>query len=202
MKNLIGIAAVTLVLLGVCGALQHRITVKTLQAEKSQDLSRIQKEYFERVGWMRSNPDFKVYREEVPVFLSWYFSEMDAHQRKYGGNLNYDDYLSELDSKASKTASKAKEEVQISNKKTYFEFTKKFFDVLKQGNYAPPWSFSEKGLRLDILSTQTQLKAGKPEIRLPVILWGAYREVRDDGHLKKVVSSANINVHWKLFYRC
>jgi hypothetical protein len=41
---------------------------------------------------------------------------------------------------------------------------------------------------------------GEPKIHLPIVLWGAQREEReDDKRMKKMVTSANFNVQWRLF---
>ena len=51
----------------------NKYKAKSVEAEERVDAARIRTEYFERVGWIRSNPDEKAYKEEVGTFFRWYF---------------------------------------------------------------------------------------------------------------------------------
>jgi hypothetical protein len=178
-----------------------RYKAKSLEAERDLNLARVQKEYFERVGWIRSIPDEKAYKDEVLAFFRWYFREVNEHLTRFRGNKNFDDYLVEL----KKRTENAKE---VADRKSYYEFTRKFFDDLRSGNYAPVFSASDKGMRLDVTSAKVQNEDGKRRVRLGIALWGAQREVRDESTAamgitaavkKKIVTSAAFNVTWKLF---
>jgi hypothetical protein len=39
---------------------------------------------------------------------------------------------------------------------------------------------------------------GQPQVRFQLALWGAQRELKDDGKLKKMVTSASFEAAWKL----
>src|SRR5690348_4173257 len=68
---------------------------KTIEAERQADAARIKTDYLERVGWIRSNPDEKSYKEEVSTFFRWYFKEINEHLNRFHGNKDFDNYLSE-----------------------------------------------------------------------------------------------------------
>jgi hypothetical protein len=201
MKRYLGliVGLVSIVVGGI--AIYNRVESNLREAESQTDFSRIQRLYAERAGWIRSIPDEKAYKDEVTTFLRWYFKEIDAHQTRYGGNKNFDTYLKELSERATAPAAKDQE---IADRKAYYEYTRKYFDMLK-GNYAPLWSASDKGMRLDVATVETKTVMGKPQIVMGVVLWGAQRDMRDEGRsgtsgsIKKMVTSASFNVVWKLY---
>jgi hypothetical protein len=165
---------------------------KVLEADRAENAARIKNEYLERVGWIRANPDEKTYKDEVTTFFRWYFNQVNDHLNRFGGNREFDDYLQELD----KRSEKGGKEQQLADKKSYYEYSKKMFDLMRGANYAPIWSASDKGMRLDVVSTTP---VGTSQIRYQLVLWGAQRELRDEGkNMKKMVTSSTFNVTWKL----
>jgi hypothetical protein len=68
-----------------------------IDAEREVDAARLKAEYLERVGWIRSNPDEKTYKDEVSTFFRWYFKGVNEHLNRFGGNREFDEYLSELE---------------------------------------------------------------------------------------------------------
>lgn len=179
----------------------RKYKIKTFEAERDLNAARIQKEYLERVGWIRSNPDERTYREEVRPFLRWYFQEIDQHNKRFRGNPNFDDYLLELKKRP------ALNPEQLADKRAYYEYTKKVFDELKGGRYSPVWSGTDKGMRLDVRSAALEHALGKPRIRIDLVLWGAQRELREDsttavgivvGAKKWMLTSASFNMIWRL----
>ena len=195
MKRYLGIVvAIGFVLFAIIFA-SRKWSTKVEEAARDADAARIKTDYLERVGWIRSNPDEKSYKDEVSTFMRWYFTQVNAHLNTHGGNRNHDDYLQELDKKGDKGG----KEQAAADKKAYYEYTKKFFDLLKSGNYSPAWSASDKGMRLDVVSTDTVMAGGQPQIRFALALWGAQRELREDGKVKKMLTSAAFNVTWKMY---
>jgi hypothetical protein len=167
----------------------RKYKTKTFEAERDLNAARIQKEYLERVGWIRSNPDERTYREEVRPF------------QRFRGNPNFDDYLLELKKRPSLNPE------QLADKHAYYDYTKKVFDELKSGRYAPLWSGTDKGMRLDVRSAAIERALGKPRIRIDLVLWGAQRELREDstsavgivvGARKWMLTSASFNMIWRL----
>ena len=77
-----------------------RYKASMLEADRELSLARIQKDYLERVGWIRSNPDEKAYKEEVNGFLRWYFRDINEHLARFHGNRKFDDYLNDLAKRA------------------------------------------------------------------------------------------------------
>ncbi len=178
-----------------------RYKAKSFEAERDLNLSRIQKDYLERVGWIRTIPEEKAYKEEVNSFLRWYFRELNDHLARFHGNRKFDDYLKDL----SKRVDNQKE---YAERKAYFDYTKKFFDELRSGGYSPVFSGADKGMRLDVTSASVQNEQNKPHLKLALALWGAQRELRDESTMangitavikKRIITSASFNVTWKLY---
>ena len=69
------------------------LSSRTREAQRDADFQRVQKEYLERVGWMRANPDDKKYRDEVGTFFKGYFAKVTEHQNRFGGDKEFDAYL-------------------------------------------------------------------------------------------------------------
>jgi hypothetical protein len=144
------------------------------------------------VGWIRSNPDEKSYKDEVGTFFRWYFKEINDHQNRYQGNKNFDQYLKDLQAKSGK-------DTQVADKKAAFEYVKNYFDQFRSGNYTPVWTGTDKGMRLDIAKAGIVNEGGKPRIRLSTVLWGAQREMQIEGGMKRPSARASYNITWKLY---
>ncbi len=192
---------VALGVLAVAAAGYRKYQVKTVEAARELDLARIHLEYFEKVGWIRTDPDEKRYREEVRPFLRWYFNQIKEHVSRFHQNPNHDGYLVELHSRPETDPKQAE------LKRGFFEYTKRAFDEMKGGEYAPVWSGTDHGMRLDIRSLAVQPVDGKPMIRMELVLWGAQRELHDDSTSafgitaatkKRTLTSASFNVTWRL----
>jgi hypothetical protein len=195
MKRLFGIFVV---LAGVVALLvgMHRTSQQKVEdAEKAKALSSLRSDYLERVGWLRTNPDEAAYRNEVNTFFGWYFDQVNAYQKRFHGNPEFDDYLAELDRRAAKGG----KEQALADKKAYFDYVKKAFDTFRQRSYRPVWTSTSNGMRLDVASSDVVMVLGKPQVRLALVLWGPQRELREDGRMKKMVTSASFSVTWKLY---
>lgn len=166
---------------------------KARDAQREADAQRIQAEYLERVGWMRANPDEATYKEELRPFFKNYFEQVDTHLTQFGGNKKFDGYLEELE----KRSESGKEE-RAADKKAFYEYTRKVFDSLREGKYSPVWTATDKGMRLDIVSSDVVMVLGKPQVRLQLALWGAQRSLKDEGKVRKMVTSASFDTVWKL----
>lgn len=171
-----------------------KYTEKQVELERTQNMDRIQKEYLERVSWIRTNPDDKAYRDEVGTFFRWYFRELNEHHNRYGGNKNYDDYLKEIEARSERLTDQ-----QVSERKKVYDAVKATFDSFKNGSYDPVYTATADGMRFDIVSSDVKMVDGEPRIHLPIVLWGAQREMREDGNVKKMVTSAAFSMTWRLF---
>ena len=70
---------------------------------------------------------------------------------------------------------------------------------MRSGKYAPVWTATDKGMRLDVLSSDVVMVLGQPQVRLQLVLWGAQRELTEDNNKrKKMVTSASFNTKWVL----
>lgn len=177
------------------GAIQfsRRSSARIEAAEKAAAVATLQRDYQERVGWIRSIPDEKAYKDEVNTFFRWYFGEVATFHKAFKGNPEFDDYLQEIESRA-----KPGQEAQVAERKAYYAYVKKAFDAMRSGNYSPVWTGTAQGLRLDVISTDVEMVAGTPKVRFQVALWGAQRDLKSDGKLKRMITSSNFNASWKL----
>ncbi|MCY1022642.1 type II secretion system protein [Pyxidicoccus sp. MSG2] len=168
-------------------------STKAREAQRDADAQRIQAEYLERVGWMRTNPNEATYKEELKPFFRAWFEQVDTHLTQFGGNKKFDGYLEELE----KRSESGKEE-RAADKKAFYEYTRKVFDSLREGKYSPVWTATDKGMRLDVVSSDVVMVMGKPQIRLQLALWGAQRSLKDEGKVRKMMTSASFDTVWKL----
>lgn len=168
---------------------------KAIEAERIANFERIQREYLERVGWIRANPDDKAYRDEVGTFFRWYFKEINEHLNRFAGNKNFDDYLHELDKRSERLS-----DAQRKEREAVYEYVKAAFDDFRTGNYSPIFTGTDDGLRLDIVSADVKMVNGETKIRMPIVLWGAQRELREDSNrMKRMVTSASFAMTWRMF---
>lgn len=168
--------------------------------EDARDLSamRIRGDYLERAAWLRNVPEQKAYIDENQNLMRWYFKEITEHLNKYGGNRNFDEYLTELDTRAAKR--RDDDGGKMENKKARYEYARAVFDSLKKLDYAPWWTATSQGVRLDIVSADTARVDGDEKIHMPVIVWGLPREERVDDHgVRRITVPASFKFNWKLF---
>ncbi len=161
------------------------------EAQRQADFTRIQKDYLERVGWLRTNPDEGTYRQELTPFFKTYFEQVASHQSRFKLSKEFDAYLDELDKRGEK-------DERAQDKKAFYDYTRKVFDQMREGRYKPVWTATDKGMRLDVLSSDVVMVLNKPQVRLQLVLWGAQREERQDGKVKKMLTSASFKTQWKL----
>ncbi len=164
------------------------------EAQKDADFQRMQKEYLERVGWIRANPDEAKYRAEVSTFFKGYFEEVSKHQGRFGGDKEFDAYLEELEKRAEKGGKDDRSE----NRKAFYDYTRKVFDAMRTGKYQPVWTGTDKGMRLDVLSSDVVMVMGQPQVRMQLVLWGAQRQLAEDNKSRKMVTSASFKTKWVL----
>ncbi|RKG92427.1 hypothetical protein D7V97_40930 [Corallococcus sp. CA053C] len=169
---------------------------RTKEAEREADFRRVQSVYLERVGWMRTNPDEASYRDELKPFFKAYFDDVDEHLTRFDGNKKFDGYLAELEKRAESGGEK--KDTRAGDRKAFYEYARKQFDNLREGRYRPIWTATDKGMRLDVVSSDVVMVMGKPQVRLQLALWGAQRTEKDEGKVKKMVTSASFETVWKL----
>jgi hypothetical protein len=166
-------------------------SAKAQEAQREADFTRLQKDYLERVGWIRTNPDPASYGQEINSFFKTYFEQVSTYRNRYRLGQEFNAYLTELDSRGGK-------DERAQDKKAFYDYTRKVFDQMREGRYKPLWSATDKGMRLDVLSSDVVTVMNKPQVRLQLVLWGAQREERSDGKVKKMVTSASFKTQWKL----
>ncbi|MBN9684969.1 MULTISPECIES: hypothetical protein [unclassified Corallococcus] len=196
MKRYFGIIIVIALVIIAAVASHRTASARATQAERDADFRRIQAVYLERVGWMRTNPDEASYKDELKSFFKGYFDDVDAHLDRFHGNKKFDNYLAELEQREASGGDK--KDNRAGDRKAFYDYARKQFDALKDGRYRPVMSATDKGMRLDIVSNDVVMVMGKPQIRLQLVLWGAQRVEKDEGKLKKMVTSASFDTVWKL----
>ena len=203
MKRYFGIIVA---IIGVTAAIfwtMRKWDMKTAEAQREQAYLKLKADYLERIAWLRVVPDEKPYKDEISTMLRWYFKEVTDLMNRHGGNRKFDDYLEELEEKSKK--GKYDEYAQpgkdrTDEKKAVYEYTRKVFDLMKSGNYAPYWTGTSNGIRMDLLSADTMMVDGEQKIHLPLVVWGLPRDERvDDKNIRRVQVNASFRFNWKLF---
>ncbi|HLL54813.1 MAG TPA: hypothetical protein VK447_14765 [Myxococcaceae bacterium] len=196
MSRFIAVIVAIIAVLAAFVMMSNRASERQEADARALNELRIQRDYLERVGWLRTNPDEASYKAEVSSFFKWYFGEVDAHLTKFGGNKEFDDYLNEGQGGGEGKEGGGKKDAAA--RKARFDFEKRIFDQMRSGKYAPLWTATDKGMRLDVLGGDVKMVGGRPVVRLETVLWGAQRGERTDGKQKKMVTSASYEVEWKL----
>jgi hypothetical protein len=204
MKRYFGIIVAVIFFVVAIVWASRKWTEKTVESKREQSVMKLKSDYLERVAWLRNVAEEKPYKDEMTNFLQWYFRRVNEHMNEFGGNRKFDDYLDELgDKSAAKKADKKHPDDKpdkSTEKKAAYEYTKKVFDELKGGNYAPYWTATDKGIRLDILSAGTEPVAGEQKIHMPIVVWVLPRDERvDDRGVRSVRCGAGFKANWKLF---
>lgn len=203
MKRYFGIIVAIIGVVAIIVWAVRRFDRQGIEAAREKNELRIKAEYLERVAWLRNVPDERAYRNEIATFLGWYFKEVNEHMSRYGGNRAFDDYLQELEGRSKKTpASKFEEPTRdrTPEKRAAYEYTKAVFDLFRNRAYAPYWTGTSQGVRLDIVTADTIRVGSEEKIHLPVVVWGLPRDERvDDHNAKRVSSNATFRFTWKLY---
>ncbi len=187
--------AVAAVVGGIIFAVK-KYDAKTEEGLREVSLARLRGDYLERAAWLHSVPDQKAYIDENQNFLRWYFKEVTGHLNRHGGDRDFKEYLKELDARAGK----GREDPKADEKKAVYEYTRAVFESFKKGDYAPWWSATDKGIRLDIVSADPMRVDGEEKIHMPVVVWGLPREERvSDKNIRTVSVNASFKFNWKLF---
>ncbi|MBN1204457.1 MAG: hypothetical protein JXB05_06000 [Myxococcaceae bacterium] len=193
MKRYFGVLVILAGVIVASVLFYRRLSAQTLEAQREADMARIQKDYLERVGWLRTNPDENAYREEVNAFFKAWFEQVEGHLTRYKGNKEFDSYISEVERRA-----EGGKDEKLVERKAVYEYTRKLFDVFRKGRYQPVWTATDKGMRLDVVSSDVVMVQGQPQVRFQLVLWGAQRDLKEDGKVKKMVTSASFEAAWKL----
>lgn len=195
MKRVLGVLIAVVGVIVAVAIMSKRGQEKVLEAQRELGLARIQKEYLEKAGAVRTTPDPKAALADALSLFRWYFKELDAQQERFGGNRAFDDYLKELEARGGK-------DPQLSDRKATYGQVKAVFDAFRKGSYAPTWTATDKGIRVDVLEPQIVPSVTGERIRLPVVFWGVPRDLRADEsqgrNVKKMLVSASYTLNTKL----
>lgn len=156
-----------------------------------QSLSNVQRFYQERAPLVLAQPEPTDYQAALKAFLPAYFAQVDEHRKTFGGPET-DAYLKELEARD-------EDEASYQAKRAAFEDVKAVYTQMREGTYAPIWTGVNKGLRLDLLPGRVTHLSGEPTMVIPVVLWGAQREVRETKTGKTMSVSASYSLGFKLY---
>jgi hypothetical protein len=176
----------------LCGLMWQRSSAQVEQARQEADLARLQREYLERVGWMRAHPDAEGWKRELSPFFRVWFSGLEEHRKRFGQREAWGAYLEELERSG---AGKEGKEAEL---RALYQQVREVFDQMREGRYQPLWTAADKGLRLDVLSAERVVEQGTPKVSMRLVLWGAWRELREEGRVRRVASSASFATQWRL----
>ncbi|HXX31923.1 MAG TPA: hypothetical protein VEJ89_14575 [Myxococcaceae bacterium] len=196
---------------GIVGWRRSEAQEATLQRDLSAQ--RLRADALERLGWIRSIPDEKQYREEVQSFFKWYFEAVDAHRKRFGLSPGFDEYLAELEQR--KAQEKELENLPVLpdgrratapasrtsiDRRAFYAWEKSLFDRMRTGKYQPAFSGTDKGMRLDVVGAEVSAAGGRPRVQLPIVLWGAQRYTKEDERsgAKRVITSADFGAIFRL----
>jgi len=188
-KRFVGVIIAVVGVIAAFVLMYNKYSAREAELDGDVDALRIRRDYLERVGWMRSNPDEASYRTEVGTFFKQYFQEVSDHLERFGGNKDFDDYLNEPSGEKKDAAGL---------RKARYEFVRHVFDQMREGKYAPLWTATDKGMRLDVLVSDLKLVGGRPVVRFETVLWGAQRGTHEEGRTKRMMTSASFAVDWQL----
>ncbi|HEY8209814.1 MAG TPA: hypothetical protein VIG99_20140 [Myxococcaceae bacterium] len=197
MKRYIGLIVGFVAIAAGAGSLVVSKNGQIEEVKKEADAQRLRADYLEKVGWLRTNPDDKGYKDEVNPFFRNYFNQVDEHLKKFGGNADFDGYLTEQEGK--KGAGKKGADAKAGDRKAVYDSVRSVFDRMREGKYTPVFTATDKGLRLDVLSADVKMVNGKPSVRYEIVVWGASRELREaEKNTKRMVTSASFSASWNL----
>src|SRR3954469_4355612 len=134
MRRYIGLIVGFVVVAVMAGYLVMSKNGQIEEVKKEADAQRIRADYLEKVGWMRSNPDEKGYKDEVNPFFRNYFNQVDEHLKKFGGNKDFDGYLTEQEGKK---GGKKGADAKAGDRKAVYDSVRAVFDRMREGKYLP-----------------------------------------------------------------
>lgn len=203
MKRFIGVIIIIAGIAAIVVWSARRFEQRSTEIAREQSELRLRAAYLERVAWLRNVPEEKAYRDEIGTFLAWYFKEVGEHMARFGGNRAFDDYLQELEERGKKTPSSKFEgpaRNRIEDKRAAYEYTKGVFEQFRSKAYAPLWTATSRGMRLDIASADPVRMGPEEKIRLQVVAWGLPMDERVDEHkVRRLTSNASFRFTWRLF---
>lgn len=191
MKRYVGVIVALVAIIAGFVIVSSRASDSVDRAAAAEAFAERKVTYLERVGWLRNNPDEKAYLQEVNPFLRLWFTGIEEHHQRYGGNPEFDDYLQRVEARA-----QSGEKRKGADPKVFYNYVRAQFDALRSNKYAPTFTGTDKGMRLDVTTEETMV-AGEPHVRYRVLLWGPQREIKSDGRLSRMVTSATFGVGWK-----
>lgn len=191
MKRYVGLVVGLIVIVAAFYISSSRASERVEKAQAAENFAEVQAKYLERVGWIRSNPDEKSYLSEVNPFLRLWFGGVDEHLKRFDGNPQFDDYLQKIEKRA-----QSGQKPKGADPKVHYDYVRAQFDELRSGKYAPTFTGTDKGMRLDV-TTEGKMVGNEPHVRYRVVLWGANRELKDTDKGKKMLTSANFTVGWR-----
>src|SRR5512138_823033 len=164
-------AAVTLF-----SSMRSRSEASAAQLERAQ----LKREFVERAALGRALPPDRIdeWRDEAAALFRWYLGELNAIRNRHPT-------VPAAASGAQAAAEERKGKFSEKERAGYEEWQKLAdgrFALVKEARYAPLFTSTAEGLRLDLLATETgqHPAGGGAALRIDFALWGAPRRVEKD----------------------
>lgn len=159
-----------IVAIAIVAVNSHNETVDGLEYENAR--TKLRAAFAERTAWVHAVPEEDRYRDELNAATKWYASEVAAIYNRFPGKKAPEAAIEEMEKQAEEGTLKG---ADLALRKEFFEETKRFNDMMKNGTYNPFTTQVQSGIRLDLVSLQRVQHEGKSRLRLDVAVWGAPR---------------------------
>jgi hypothetical protein len=139
--------------------------------------AQLKREFVERAAVGRSIAPERIdeWRDEAAALFRWYLGELTAIRNRHPS-------VPAAPSGAAAAAEERKGKLKDKERESYEEWQKLAdgrFALIKEARYAPLFTSTSEGMRLDLLATETgpHPAGGGPALRIDFALWGAPRQV-------------------------
>ncbi len=156
-------------------SMRSRGEAAAAQLERAQ----LKREFVERAAVGRAVAVERIdeWRDESAALFRWYLEELAAIRNRHPE-------VAPAPTGAQAAAEERKGKLTEKEKASYEEWQKLAegrFALVKEARYAPLFTSTAEGMRLDLIATETgQHPAGGPAVRIDFALWGAPRRVEKE----------------------
>src|SRR5512138_3215889 len=180
MKKLLVVALPAgIIIFGAVGLLSS-MRNRSEAAAAALERANLKREFVERAAVGRALPADRIdeWRDEAAALFRWYLGELAAIKNRHPT-------VQTAPSGALAAAEERKGKLTDKEKAGYEEWQKLAdgrFALVKEARYAPLFTSTAEGMRLDVLATQTgpHPAGGGAALRIDFALWGAPRRVEKD----------------------
>lgn len=180
MKKLLFVALPAGLVIAAAIAIFSSARARSEAAAAQLERAQLKREFVERAAVGRAIPAERIdeWREEAAALFRWYLGELTAIRNRHPT-------VPPAPSGAVTAAEERKGKLSDKERASYEEWQKLAdgrFALIKEARYAPLFTATAEGLRLDVLATETGAHpaGGGPALRIDFALWGAPRRVEKE----------------------